>query len=116
MSPGGLLPPLYVLFWCQEDMEGIKARANGSTFMEISKKAFRPIAALVPPAPVIDAFLAVATALFSRLVSIEQQAQTLTTFRDTLLLRLISGRLRLPGAECPGQVTSHRPIGCLIAD
>ena len=99
MLPGSLLPPLYMLFWCQQNMEGIKARANGSTFMEISKKAFRPIPALVPSSPVIDAFLAVASPLFSRLVSNEQQTQTLATLRDTLLPRLISGQLRLPLAQ-----------------
>ena len=99
MPPGSLLPPLYMLFWCQQNMENIKARANGSTFMEISKKAFRPILVVVPPSPVIEAFLAIASPLFSRLVSNEQQAQTLTTLRDTLLPRLISGQLRLPEAE-----------------
>ena len=98
MPPGGPLPPLYMLFWCQQNMERIKARANGSTFMEISKKAFRPILVLVPPRPVIDAFMALATALFDRLVENELQAQTLTTLRDTLLPRLISGQLRLPEA------------------
>ena len=96
MPPGSLLPPLYMLFWCQQNMEGIKARANGSTFMEISKKAFRPIPAVVPSSPVIQAFLAIASPLFGRLVSNEQQAQTLATLRDTLLPRLISGQLRLP--------------------
>lgn len=98
MPPGSRLPPLYMLFWCQQNMEGIKSRANGSTFMEISKKAFRPIPSLVPSPPVIEAFLAVASPLFSRLVSNEQQAQTLATLRDTLLPRLISGQLRLPEA------------------
>lgn len=99
MPPGSLLPPLYMLFWCQLNMEGIKARANGSTFMEISKKAFRPIPVVVPSAPVIEAFLAIASSLFTRLVANEQQAQTLATLRDTLLPRLISGQLRLPDLE-----------------
>ena len=99
MPPGSLLPPLYMLFWCRQNMEGIKARANGSTFMVISKKAFRPIPALVPSSPTIESFLAVASPLFARLVSNEQQAQSLATLRDTLLPRLISGQLRLPEAE-----------------
>ena len=98
IPPGSLLPPLYMLFWCRQNMESIKARANGSTFMEISKKAFRPIPALVPSSPAIEAFLAVASPLFARLVSNEQQAQSLATLRDTLLPRLISGQLRLPEA------------------
>jgi type I restriction enzyme S subunit len=99
MLPGSLLPPLYMLFWCQQNMEGIKSRANGSTFMEISKKAFRPIPALVPSSAVIEAFLAIASPLFDRLVANERAAQTLATLRDTLLPRLISGQLRMPQAE-----------------
>ena len=96
MLPGGLLPPLYMLFWCQQNMEVIKGRANGSTFMEISKKAFRPIPALLPPSEVVQQFMEAASALFEKLIENEKQAQTLATLRDTLLPRLISGQLRLP--------------------
>ncbi|MCT2412889.1 restriction endonuclease subunit S [Pseudomonas aeruginosa] len=99
MLPGGRLPPLYLLFWCREKMEVIKGRANGSTFMEISKKAFRPIPALVPSAAVLEAFADIADPLFERLVKNERQAQTLTQLRDTLVPRLISGQLRLPEAQ-----------------
>jgi type I restriction enzyme S subunit len=98
MPPGGLLPPLYMLFWCRENMENIKGRANGSTFMEISKKAFRPIPALVPSSEIVQAFTDIAGRLFDRLIENEKQAQTLATLRDTLLPRLISGQLRLPEA------------------
>jgi len=97
MLPGGLLPPLYLLFWCRQNMENIKGRANGSTFMEISKKAFRPIPALVPSEDVMNAFLNVASGLFERLVENERQAQNLATLRDTLLPRLISGQLQITG-------------------
>ncbi len=99
MLPNSQLPPLYMLFWCQWNMGIIKGRANGSTFMEISKKAFRPIFALVPPTPVVNAFIGIAGDLFERLVENVKQAQTLTALRDTLLPRLISGQLRLPEAE-----------------
>lgn len=99
MPPGGELSPLYMLFWCRQNMEGIKARANGSTFMEISKKAFRPIPALVPSAEVLVAFTNIAGPIFERLTENERQAQTLTQLRDTLLPRLISGQLCLPEAE-----------------
>lgn len=98
MLPGGLLPPLYMLFWCQQNMDVIKGRANGSTFMEISKKAFRPIPALVPSVNVVQKFAEVVGVLFDRLIENERQAQTLATLRDTLLPRLISGQLRLPEA------------------
>lgn len=99
MLPGGRLPPTYLYFWCQQNMDAIKGRANGSTFMEISKKAFRPIPAIEPSTAVVRAFVDVADILFSRLVENEKQAQTLATQRDTLLPRLISGQLRLPETE-----------------
>ncbi|AEG00378.1 restriction endonuclease subunit S [Methylomonas methanica] len=97
--PASELPPLFMLYWCRQNMDNIKGRANGSTFMEISKKAFRPIPAVVPNSKVIKAFVDVVGALFERLVENEKQAQTLATLRDTLLPRLISGQLRLPEAE-----------------
>ena len=98
MTPGGLLPPLYLFFWCRENMEGIKGRANGSTFMEISKKAFRPIPALVPRPELVQSFTETTGALFERLIENEKQAQTLSTLRDTLLPQLISGQLSLTEA------------------
>ena len=99
MPPGGRLPPLYLYFWCGANMDGIKGRANGSTFMEISKRAFRPIEALLPPQPVIDRFAEVADAMFNRLVANERQALALVELRDALLPRLISGKLRIPDAQ-----------------
>ena len=99
MLPGGSFPPFYLLFWCQQNMEVIKNHANGSTFMEISKKAFRPLPAIIPDESVISAFTNLAEPLFARLVANEQQAQTLAQLRDTLLPKLISGQLRLPEAQ-----------------
>lgn len=99
MPPGGRLPPLYLYFWCQANMDGIKGRANGSTFMEISKRAFRPLPALLPPVPVIEKFADLAGVLFNRLAANERQARALAELRDTLLPRLISGKLRLPEAQ-----------------
>jgi type I restriction enzyme S subunit len=44
---------------------------------------------------------AAAAAAFSRLTANEQQARALAELRDTLVPRLISGRLRLPEAQAP---------------
>lgn len=101
MPPGGWLPPAYMYFWCQFNLHAIKGRANGSTFMEISKKAFRPIPAVLPSPEVVNRFNDFATAMFSRVASNEKQARALTGLRDTLLPRLISGKLRLPEAQRP---------------
>ena len=53
---------------------------------------------MIPSPEAVQAFVDVAWALFQRLVENEKQAQTLSTLRDTLLPRLISGQLRLPEA------------------
>jgi type I restriction enzyme S subunit len=99
MLPGGVLPPEYLLFWTELNMETIKQKANGSTFMEISKAAFRPIKLVVPPQPVVDAFLAVAKPMLDRVALNADHACVLSDVRDALLPRLISGKLRVPEAE-----------------
>ena len=95
MPPGGKLPPLFMYFWCQTNMDVIKSNANGSTFMEISKRAFRPIFIRVPPHPVLDRFTQIAECLFEPISEYAEQAATLTSLRDTLLPRLISGQLSI---------------------
>ena len=99
MLPGGELPPIYLFFWCRQFMETIKGHANGSTFMEISKKAFRPLICSVPHAAIVSKFASTTESLFDRLSENERQAKTLSELRDTLLPRLISGQLRLPERE-----------------
>jgi len=99
MPPGGKLPPVYLFFWTRRNMDEIEQRANGSTFMEISKAAFRPIKLCVPSAAVVSAFTSIASPLIDRIAANEQQRTQLTNLRDTLLPRLISGKLRLPETD-----------------
>ncbi|MGY1426546.1 restriction endonuclease subunit S [Lysobacter sp. A289] len=99
IPPGGALPPAYLLFWAKANMDLIKQKANGSTFMEISKRAFRPIQVLLPPPEVLAAFMAVVSPILDRIKTNEGHGAELAELRDTLLPRLISGKLRLPEAE-----------------
>jgi len=99
MKPGGRLPPEYLYFWTASAMDEIKQKANGSTFMEISKSAFRPIKLVVPDGRVVNAFQGLATAIFETIATNEAERQTLTELRDALLPRLISGKLKLPELE-----------------
>jgi len=54
---------------------------------------------VIPPPSVLSAFDDLAASLRARVYGNDVQAQTLTTLRDTLLPRLISGQLRLPQSE-----------------
>lgn len=93
------LPNHYVRLWTQQNMETIKGRANGTTFMEISKSNFRPLPVLVPPQPLLDEFQKQVESLYRRIVSNLQESQTLAALRDALLPKLLSGELRVPQAE-----------------
>ena len=53
----------------------------------------------MPNRTCVEAFEGVASMLHQRVKANERQAQTLSTLRDTLLPRLISGQLRLPEAQ-----------------
>jgi len=99
MLPGGQLPASYLLFWTKLNMDAIKQKANGSTFMEISKSAFRPIRLVVPPPQVITEFDSICKPMLDRIAENEKKRRHLGGIRDTLLPRLISGKLRLPQAE-----------------
>ena len=97
MTPAsGSLSPVYMLHWCKANMEVIKGQANGSTFMEISKTTFRRLPIILPPKRIADSFSALAQQLFTRITLNVRQADHLADLRDTLLPRLISGKLRVP--------------------
>lgn len=93
------LPNLYVLHWAKENMDRVLAKANGSTFMEISKRDFRPINAVIPSPQVLQCFMQVLTPMHQRVVSSLRQIQYLADLRDSLLPKLISGELVVKEAE-----------------
>lgn len=99
MKPGGALPPQYLYFWCKSNMDAIKVKANGSTFQEISKAAFRPIRLVLPPQNIVQRFADFSAAIFDRIVVSELHRRQLVDLRDTLQPRLISGKLRLSGVR-----------------
>lgn len=99
MLPNALFGPLYLLSWAKFNMGNIIDRANGSTFLEISKKNFRPIPFLVPNSSACQAFNKEAEAILEKILLLSEQNISLTNLRDTLLPKLLSGQLRIPQAE-----------------
>ncbi len=93
------LPNLYVLRWCDQNLDHIRNIAGGSTFAEISKKVFRPVPVLVPPAATLGVYERLSRPLHERLVANTKDCVTLRALRDTLLPKLISGEIRVPDAE-----------------
>lgn len=99
MVCGRRLPNIYVLLWCRENVTYIKSIAGGSTFAEISKKAFRPIPVLVPPPDLLDVFTPAVRSLYNQIVANVKQNSCLANIRDLLLPKLISGEFRVQEAE-----------------
>ena len=90
---------LYLLFWAHFNMDRIRDRANGSTFMEISKTNFRPIPFLVPGGALLDHYNKQASVIYSRILLLSEQVEQLEKLRDALLPKLLSGQIRIPEAE-----------------
>jgi len=92
----GSLTNHFVRLWTKQNMEAIEGRANGTTFMEISKSSFRTLPVLVPPPSLLDDFQSEVEPLHRRVVSNLRETRLLTALRDTLLPKLLSGELRVP--------------------
>lgn len=90
----GPLPPIYVFNWAFTSMDTIKAHASGTTFPEISKKNFRPLPVVVPTFDAIAAYQAMTDPLLDLLTSSLWESRQLSSVRDYLLPRLLSGRVK----------------------
>jgi type I restriction enzyme S subunit len=96
---------LFLLLWASVAREEIISRANGSTFLEISKTNFRPIPVVAPSPEVMQKFEQLARPLYERVVECARESRSLSTLRDALLPKLISGALRVRSPErCAGSV------------
>jgi type I restriction enzyme S subunit len=93
------LPPEFVLQWCVHSMDEIKQRASGSTFAEISKKSFKPISVVVPTGEVLSAYQKLVKPLYDAITSNARQNEQLSSLRDTLLPKLLSGEIELGTSE-----------------
>ncbi len=91
--------PIALHLMLRKEVAGLVNAAHGSVFDTITTATFAQSVCLLPPAHVLQRFEQLARPLYDRIISNVAQAQTLATFRDTLLPRLISGQLRLPAAQ-----------------
>lgn len=73
--------------------------SEGTVFGSISKKDFAALKVVQPNAAVLRLYDEITAPLDNRVVENEGTIRTLTSLRDTLLPRLISGQLRLPEAQ-----------------
>src|SRR5690606_38334615 len=80
-------------------VQQLKQRAHGSVFDTITQETFAGVAVTYPAIEVIAEFEACVEPMMLRIRENLLKSQTLSSLRDTLLPRLISGQLRLPEAQ-----------------
>lgn len=83
----------------QRLVEDLKRLAHGGVFDTITRDTLNSVLVCDPPPEIIKAFDALTRPLFGRVLANGLQSRSLTETRDTLLPRLISGKLRLPEAQ-----------------
>ena len=81
----------------QPEIEAMGEGSTGQTELGRAKLACLPI--VIPSVAVLNGFDELVLPLKQRIAVNESKTQTLSTLRDTLLPRLISGQLRLPEAQ-----------------
>lgn len=75
------------------------AAGEGALFKSLSKKQLADLPVVVADSSVVDAMISLLEPLAARRIAGARQAQHFAQLRDTILPRLISGKLRLPEAE-----------------
>jgi len=91
----------YFWFWIFRDLgDEIKASGSGgSVLSNLSMGRFAELRVLAPPATLRFSYHSFVTPLFNRILTNEQETNTLVVLRDTLLPKLISGELQVKDAE-----------------
>jgi type I restriction enzyme S subunit len=73
--------------------------ANGSTFLELSRKNFKAMLIRLPADETLQQFSSTVGPLHRRAAQASSENSTLNDLRDTLLPKLMSGQLRVKDAE-----------------
>ena len=89
------VPNYFILNWLKDNMEEIIGRANGTTFLEISKSNFRPMKIIVPLPEKMKAFVETVEPLYQKIVANLKESRTLASLRDSLLPKLMRGEVRV---------------------
>ncbi len=94
---GGASFTYYTAWSLQEELR--QYENTGTVFGAINKKQFEKLPTIDPGPAIIQAFEEIVSALDSRIENNERESRTLAQTRDLLLPRLMSGELRVAGAD-----------------
>ena len=90
----------YLYYFLQANTDKIESKASGSTFKEASGSLMKTLEVIIPADGILKQFEAELAPILNKQESIAREIQTLTTLRDTLLPKLMSGELRINEIDC----------------
>ncbi|WP_129840391.1 restriction endonuclease subunit S [Streptomyces sp. RFCAC02] len=99
-----VLPPSSEMRWwllheMRSRVDEMISLANGSTFLELSRKNFKAMPIRLPSGEGLVEFARIADSLHQRAAQASAENRALVALRDTLLPQLMSGKLRVRDAE-----------------
>ena len=90
----------FLFFWLSSDlvMEEMRIKGTGVAVPGLNSTQVKSLTTLLPSTAVVEAFAQYAEPCVARVLAACKESRTLTSLRDALLPKLISGELRLPAA------------------
>ena len=85
----------YLLYNLMNRVNEIRAKASGSTFLEISKKSFRGLKIIVPEAHILTQFNNIVRPMIRQMEILTKTIAKLREARDRLLPKLMSGEIEV---------------------
>jgi len=83
----------FIYYYLKNNVSNIESMASGSTFKEASGALMKSLNVIVPPSNILQDFEEKVCSVFDKQESLEQEIHHLTTLRDTLLPKLMSGEI-----------------------
>ncbi len=93
--PNERYPLSYLYHWLKLAKPHFESLSGGATFAELTKGTFKRIRILTPPSAVMAAYSVCAAPMFRQMESLIKANSRLRATRDSLLPRLISGKLKV---------------------
>lgn len=83
----------FIYYYLKNNVSNIESMASGSTFKEASGALMKSLNVIVPESNILQDFEEKVCSIFDKQESLEEEITHLTTLRDTLLPKLMSGEI-----------------------
>ena len=85
----------FIYYFLKSSKEEIENKATGSTFKEASGALMKSIKLVIPEKSILTSFELIMKPFLNKIETLERDSQILSSLRDTLLPRLMSGELKI---------------------